>query len=205
MLLRTLVSTLVIALAGALPGSAATLSVSNGILTGATGVTIGRKVYSVEFVDGSCLSLFSNCADDPAASGLPAFAFSTSDQARLASLALLVQVMIDSPLGAFDSDPALTAGCETASCVVLTPYTTFRDAAEFLAITAQAINLPGAQNDAVGTMLSIDADVSTGSFRNSVFARWTETAVIPLPAAGWMMLSALVALGGLRLRRRWQG
>jgi hypothetical protein len=53
----------------------------------------------------------------------PEFAFNTLAQATLASQALLDQVFVDGESGAFDSDPALTYGCDFPfSCLTFVPY-----------------------------------------------------------------------------------
>ena len=78
---------------------------SNGILQGATGVTVGGALYDVELLNGSCPALFSGC---DAASD---FQFQTSGAATLAAQALLDQVFLDGPQGMFDSLPLMNSGC----------------------------------------------------------------------------------------------
>ena len=56
------------------------LQVSGGVLTGATGVNVGGTLYDVQFVDGSCNSLFNGCTQ---------FALTNGLDATTASLALL--------------------------------------------------------------------------------------------------------------------
>ena len=89
----------------------------SGILTGATGVNVGGTLYDVEFVDGTCVALFTGC-DQPSD-----FTFTTAADADVASQALLDQVLLDTGVGAFDSNPALTFGCSNSIiCFVDTPY-----------------------------------------------------------------------------------
>jgi hypothetical protein len=76
-------------------------------------------LYDVQFLDGSCISLYSGCDEDSD------FTFQTFSSAKLASQALLDQVFLDVPLGSFDSNLTLTAGCGHFSedwCRLLTPY-----------------------------------------------------------------------------------
>jgi hypothetical protein len=95
--LAALILTLALACA---PGvSAATLTVTGGILTGATNVDVGGSFYDVVFVDGTCAAVFNGC-DDPTD-----FIFPTSATAVAASQALIDQVFLDGPLGQFDSNP----------------------------------------------------------------------------------------------------
>lgn len=78
---------------------------SNGVLLGASGVIVNGQSYDVQFTNGSCNSLFSNC--DPTQ-----FTFHDSTSANAAAQALLDQVFIDlSSTMNFDSNPALTNGC----------------------------------------------------------------------------------------------
>jgi hypothetical protein len=94
---------------------AASLQVDGtGLLTGATGVVVNGGTYSVTFVDGSCVSVFSGCDD-----AVDDFAFTTETLALSASQALLDSVFI----GDFDDDPSRTFGCSLAfNCVAYTPF-----------------------------------------------------------------------------------
>ena len=96
-----------------LAGHSAMLQVNgDGRLTGATGVDVGGTLWDVVFSDGEW--------DYSSGTGLPA---STKAEADLFSQALLDQVLIDSPLGLFDSDPEATIGCENLNvCIFWTPY-----------------------------------------------------------------------------------
>ena len=46
---------------GSATASAATLNVVGGQLMGASGVDVGGILYDVEFLDGTCIDLFSGC------------------------------------------------------------------------------------------------------------------------------------------------
>jgi hypothetical protein len=43
---------------------ATTLDVVGGILHGASGVLVDGNLYDVQFLDGSCISLYSGCDED---------------------------------------------------------------------------------------------------------------------------------------------
>jgi hypothetical protein len=46
---------------GAAGASGATLNASGGQILGASGVDVGGTLYDVEFLDGTCIALFSGC------------------------------------------------------------------------------------------------------------------------------------------------
>ncbi|HIG00776.1 MAG TPA: hypothetical protein EYQ66_05655 [Myxococcales bacterium] len=92
---------------------AATLNVIGGQLHGASGVIVDGNAYDVEFLEGSCISLFDGCDD------VSDFTFQTQAAAILASQALLDQALLDGGAGLFDSQPGLTFGCvpsDTPNC-----------------------------------------------------------------------------------------
>lgn len=87
---------------------AATLNLSNGILMGVTGVDVNGTLYDVAFKEGTCAQQFGGYASNSDFT----FANPNNDptQINTAMIALLDQVFIDSPLGAFDTNPALIKG-----------------------------------------------------------------------------------------------
>lgn len=96
---------------------AAVLNVdTNGQLTGATGLLVNGQHYDVSFEDGRFVDLFPT--------GYLPF-ISTSTQATSFANALLDQVFLDSALGTFDTNPALTNGC-TVSCRLWVPYQNYQ-------------------------------------------------------------------------------
>ena len=196
------VSSLSIACLLAAPAHAAVvLQVSAGVLTGASGVTVGALpgTYSVAFLDGNCNTLFAGC--NPSL-----FAFSSAGQALGASAALLDSVFVDTGQGLFDSVPGLTRGCNsTAICTVITPY----------AITTVSSQLE------VGVAYNYDALVAVADTadlgavlqtRNTffesglVYAVWSREAGAPaaVPEPGTLALlgSAGAVLGWTQRRRR---
>jgi len=92
---------------------------SSGQLLGATNVDVDGSLYTVEFAEGDCVTLFDGCSES-------AFTFSSRSAALAASAALLAQVFTDIGIngqGNFDSFPFLTNGCTSVSlCAALTPY-----------------------------------------------------------------------------------
>ena len=186
--MRKIVGLLVLVYAGwAGSASAATLVVSGGQLMGATGVEVNGASYDVEFVEGSCNSLFNNCTD---------FTFTTSSTSQDASQALLDQVFI----GVYDTSPALTNGIETSyQGVIFTPYGR-RGSLEFDQTYARNKSGAGDEVQLGYFKRSYDLSANTGS----AFARWSPASVsaVPLPAAAWLFISAIVGLTGAKRMSR---
>lgn len=121
------------------------------------------------------------------------------DSATAASQALLDQVFLDMPEGAFDTDMQLTSGCPTAivACDVLTPY-------------SAAVDAVGADHMPVGVdslrfLNGLSPLVNTIGFGGSVYAVWSpQRATVPEPAglACVLLALALATAAALRPLRR---
>lgn len=166
---------------------AATLDVRGGVLYGAGGVVVNGAVYDVQFVDGTCIGLFSGC---DAAQDFPFAGFAT---AVAASQALLDQVFLDGPQGDFDSNPTLTRGCEAAfqigQCSVFTPLDT-------LVNNVLANNNTVPAFDSVGAAFTLNGE-HLGPYGTVVYGVWTPA--VPEPATALLGLLGGAAL--LRARR----
>jgi hypothetical protein len=190
---RYLGTAIALGVAAASPAAGATLLVSGGQLTGATGVSVGGTAYDVSFADGSCSGLYGGC--DSASD----FTFTTVGDAQAAAQALLDQVLIDGGAGQFDTAYDLTFGCAANSvltCAVLIPYATGGGVAS----VAQALNTAGADSSNVTASPAIAFD--TSSAPNYVYALFRPSAAaVPEPASWAMMLLGFGAIG-LTVRRR---
>lgn len=175
-----------------MPVKSATLDVSNGQLFGAFGVEIDGSYYDVEFLDGSCAQNFPPC------NSVSNFDFQTFEDAAAASQALLDQVLLDTALGNFDSDPELVNGCgDVTNCNVQSPYSTLFG----LVTSAAAFNLSPDQSQP-------DRVVNASSTPNLVWpsetwAKWSPgLPPVPIPAAVWLFGTALLGLIGFSSRRK---
>jgi hypothetical protein len=101
-----LVAALVLMAGGA---QASTLNVIGGQLHGASNVLVDGSLYDVQFLDCTSIELYTGC--DEASD----FTFQTEASAILASQALRDQVFDDWSPSAFQTNPALTNGCQPAS------------------------------------------------------------------------------------------
>ncbi len=164
---------------------AAMLNVINGILHGASGVDVGGALYDVEFLDGSCVEVFSGCDE------LTDITF-LGDEAVTAAQALLDQVFI----GQFDNDPELTRGCtSTDTCRVQIPRWINEDGSAPVAIAINWRAGAGAIGFSDG-VLDNSSWSGNGTTSTSTLAKFTS---IPEPST-----ALLVGLGlaGMAARRR---
>jgi hypothetical protein len=172
------------------PAMAANPVVSGGKLTGATGVVVGGTTYNVEFVDGTCGSVFTGC---DAASD---FTFQTQANAQAARDALLAQVL----LGTYDTTPGLTAGCAlgTESCIVYVPY-----ALDGSNVLGASLN-NGTASNTIGNS-STPSSFDLTQFSGQTWARFSlATTAVPEPGSWAMMLLGFAGIG-LAVRRRGRG
>lgn len=196
MRVRLLRLTLTLCLAAPLTASATPiLDVVGGELLGASGVLVGGSLYDVEFLDGTCIALFSGC--DEASD----FTFQTEADATLAAEALRDQVFLDVGAGNFDSAPSLTAGCDTqldkeVSCDVLIPFARVDD------LVHNSIFSNQVGGDFVSPLGVFGPDIDTLAAPSGVYGVWTPQAqVVPEPATLVLIGSGLVSLGLTRRRR----
>ena len=164
----TLIS--VITLVGPMVVNAApTLIVDSvGQLRGAQDVNVGGVLYNVTFTEGTCAQVFGTCEDS-------SFTFHTQFDAVLASQALLDQVFLDVTQGLFDSNAALTFGCnETNLCVPLTAYAVPGPNNEIGIANAQN-RIPG-DSDPDRTDPFSDREFAFNTATNSfeVYAKWSQ-------------------------------
>jgi hypothetical protein len=178
---------------GATGSTAATLNIDvNGKLVGASGVNVGGTLYSVQFMEGTCISLFSGC------DSTTDFTFQTQADAVGAVQSLLDQVFIDGLFGNFDSVPARTFGCvDLRVCSALTPFGVG-------ATVAGAVNgHPDYEVDGV-EFVTISPASSTTFTSASVFAVWSEAPAIPEPTTTMLIfvVGLTVAARAVRKSRR---
>jgi hypothetical protein len=165
-----------------------------GKLTGATGVDIGGTLYDVEFLDGTCIALFSGC-DAPGD-----FTFNHEAGALAASTALLTQVFLDVLAGNFDTNPGLTRGCTPGfpfQCIAITPWAGL---AIFIpTVIAANLRLESEDTTDITVLLTPFFD-STGD-SSTTWAIWSP-AVQPTPAPGTIAILGAGLLALILTRRR---
>jgi hypothetical protein len=163
--------------------SAATLNVSDGQLMGASGVDVNGALYDVEFIEGTCIALYSGCDE------VSDFPFQTEDDARDAAQALLDQVFIDGVYGQFDTIPTLTYGCSyLTNCYAIYPVALHSDDRLFKYMRAGNWDAPDFDNVGVGNRYRIKNSSADAPI---VYAVWS---VIPEPGTGLLVGLGLVAL-----------
>ena len=171
----------------------------SGELQGADQVLISGNYFDVDFVDGSCVSIFDGCDNDSD------FFFSDSLEARHASQALLDQVLVAS----WDSTPSLVDGCDDGFllCSILTPYTLGISTTSFVQVDI-AHNEELYDGRSMGLMPRNSDFSSHGRY---VWAVWSESlpvSSVPLPATLPLLALGLLMLGwhrSYRVLRRTRG
>jgi hypothetical protein len=139
-----------------------------GQLRGAQGVEVGGVLYNVTFTEGTCAQVFGTCETS-------SFTFQTQSEALLASQALLDQVFLDDAQGAFDSDAALTFGCDdTALCVPLTAYAVPGPVNEVGIANAQNRSPGEADPDRTDGYSDREFKWNTGTNGYEVYAKWSQ-------------------------------
>ena len=167
---------------GVITASAATLNVVDGELLGAFRVSVGGSFYDVEFLPNtSCVEAYTGC-DEPCD-----LTFIGTPTALDASKALLDQVFLDVPAGAFDTQPNLMAGCDTISCYVVTPSFVGTNGSLF---SLAAVNTSSIE-DGFASISSSNASFWIGE-RGKVLALWTA---VPEPSTALLMTLGFLALG----------
>jgi hypothetical protein len=194
-LLKVLSAALVLVAFPRWSGATPMLQVVNGELTGATEVSVNGVLYNVQFVDGTCIELFTGC-DQPGD-----FTFTTQADALAATAALFAQVFVDGADGEFDANPELTSGCTSLSqCWAMTP---FANPASGSVIAGVALNSNGFDPAPFPAVMSADFDsvIPFANLDTRVFVQWTpvpEPATLVCVAMGVLALAA--ASGGRRGR-----
>lgn len=177
--------------------NAATLVVSDGQLMGATDVNVGGTLWDVEFLDGSCNSLYDGCSS---------FSFTTEDDAFVAAESLHSEVFmpwqdvsstngLGSPNGPFHiwtywAFDITDYRCNPVGCI------------------KAAVNVLWESPDFGGTTQGYGlAGDSSADSDQSVHAVWSPAAAsaVPLPAAAWLFISAIAGLAGAKRLSRSKG
>jgi hypothetical protein len=178
--LRVLIGSIALFACLSASANAATLNVVGGQLVGASDVLVGGSLYDVEFLDGTCIDLFTGCDE------LSDFTFGNGTAADAASVALSEQVFLGGYI------PMEIQGCEDQTvCAIATNFnrvTVYTHISQ-LFVEATESTLPGVAS------LRVTYDLATNP--NRTFARWSP---IPEPGTASLLALGLIAMGVRRRR-----
>ena len=164
----------------------------SGQLIGAYDVDVGGLLYDVEFVDDSCVDLFSGCDSDTE------FVFDTWGEATVASQALLDQVLLNSAAGWFNMDPELTFGCFfDHACLIFTPFSSSFSPSGVSASVAKNWEGGFAPNEVSIAVVQPSSDFLDAG--GKVYAVWNRVSAVPEPSTVLLMSISLL---GLLINRR---
>ena len=168
----------------------------NGQLLGVDGVDVNGTLYNVDFLEGSCYTFFSPCLSNDN------LLFDISESLD-ASWALKTQVFDVPEWSLYTSDPSKTFGCEDPfGCTIYTAYSINSDPMG----NAQFFNGDGLFFfDTVNTCGLCTRSDDTTTDPTAVFAIWQEAggaSPVPVPAAAWLLGSALAGLIGVRTSKK---
>jgi hypothetical protein len=187
----------------------ATLNINNGTLFGAFDVNVNGALYDVEFKDGTCIELYNGC--DRRSDFIFSQPEDDGEYGRQASTALLEQVFINSSLGAFDTNPVLTNGCNSSKeCWVLTPiFMNTNSLQTIVAVNTSLISNDGSNlnNDHLlghsrQKLFDSSAVNSLPNTDKRVYAIWSPVSEVPVPTAVWLFSSGLIGLVGMRKKSK---
>ncbi|WP_282608506.1 hypothetical protein [Pelagibius sp. Alg239-R121] len=182
------------------PGTAQALPILNiesGQLTGAQNLKIGGKLFDVQFVEGSCISIFDGC--DEASD----FVFSNEAEAFGAGQALLNLVFLDSLDGMFDSSPALTFGCTSSqNCAVAIPFAVSPMPDAVGVVLAR--NEEGVDTDSLTSQLTVK-DFDSAMSSSGVYGHFTPHASVPEMGTLWLFAFGVSVFAFFAHRRTRRG
>ena len=178
---------------------AVTLDVVGGQLHGASNVLVDGSFYDVQFIDGPCFVVYGGC-DVGAWTGT----WETEESALLASQALLDQVFLDGVQGQFDTDAALTNGCNGTVCRANTPFGWFSGPDRLRSGVSSSVSdppPPGYSDSAFAASAELSWHLGDTSYdSSSVYAVWSPT-VVPEPTSALLLGLGLTGLAAKGRRR----
>lgn len=160
-------------------------------LQGAKGVTVNGLIYDVEFLDGTCIEIYSGCDD------VSDFSFNTEMEADAASQALLEQVFSNGDI--YDDRPELTRGISGVVGQLYTPYLIFFSPGATLISSDGVQNAPSTQyldeNICGLGHCSLFKGSDFATFDQSAYVRWSPVSAVPIPVCD-VQLNQLTFIDG---------
>ena len=165
-----------------------------GKLAGFDEIIVSGHIYDVRFIDGSFLGIFGD------QNGID---FPSRISSRIAAHALASAYAL---YPTYANTPELTTGCTNIhGCDIITPYGVSRiddpPGPESDLIFNSSTWISDTREPGPITIRQLTAGDDTSTVMNYVYADWTVVTQVPVPAAIWLMSTAMLGLFGVSRRK----
>lgn len=164
---------------------------SGEILTGIDGIDLLGGTWDVQFIDGTANAIF----------GLAGINYDFHNEADATAAATALRDVIDLPAFAlWDENTVNIEGIGANIADIITPYSydTISDAAQVVTYRNGRDSFPIPDTISLG---SVAHTLDFTSSATSVYAKWTNVSNVPVPAAVYLMGTALLGLLGFNRKR----
>jgi len=161
------------------------------ILTGIDGINLLGGTWNVQFIDGTANAIF----------GLAGINYDFNNESDATAAATALRDVIDLPAFVFwDENTFDIEGIDANIADIITPYSFDTNSDSALIVTYRN----GRDSFPIPDTISLSAIAQTQDLTSSatgVYAKWTNVSNVPVPAAAYLMGTALLGLLGFNRKR----